>query len=735
MAAERFPVKIRHRAACLLLLGALWPTAPALGQIRRPDRTAVTHSGSVRGQVIDETRRPVPLVLVMAILVGPDTEFGTVSNAEGAFRLEGLPAGQYRLTGLTMDGSGLESKPQTFRLGPTEVAEVKILLLLSDEGTASIRPLRRRPHQGPRLAEIPEFFPPTPSLRPRPPETPERASGGKVPGLEPEFAPLGHAGRRPQFASATPDFVPTLDRWRIGFPTWDRYARSRRNDSLYVLGRPADPYNLNVLKGDYAILGDRWFLSLEGISDTLSEFRRLPVVGPPSSERPTEPEFFSRGDQFQFVQQFEVSADLFRGYSQFKPFDLRFRVTPALNLNYVNVEELGLVNIDVRRGTTRGDSHASLEEAFVEVRLAETSPNFDFLSVRAGTQFFNSDFRGFVFLDNQPGIRLFGTARSNSHQYNVAYFYMAEKDTNSLLNTFDWRRQHVVVANYYIQDFVKKGYTTQFSVHFNNDRPSVHFNTNDFVVRPAPIGNVEPKSVNAVYLGWAGDGHLGVLNINHAFYQVLGQEQPNQLAGDVFGAVNSDINAQMFALEVSVDRDWRRYKGSFYFASGDDDLRDNRSRGFDGIVDAPFFAGGGTSLWNRQEIRLTGTAVALNQRLSLNPNLRSSKDEGQSNFVNPGIMIFNGGVDAELTPKIKASANLNVLSFIHTEVFEALLFQSGIGRFIGTEASLGAQYRPWLNNNIIVTGGAAVLLPGRGFRDIYTSKSLLSTFVEARLTF
>ncbi len=406
-----------------------------------------------------------------------------------------------------------------------------------------------------------------------------------------------------------------------------------------------------------------------------------------------------------------------------------------MNYNYLNVEELGLVNVDIRRGTTRNDVHSSLEEAFVEVRLAETSPFFDFLSVRAGTQFFNSDFRGFVFLDNQPGIRFFGNLKSNKHQYNLAYFYMMEKDTNSLLNTFDWRRQHVMVANYYIQDFVKEGYTAQFSVHFNNDLPSVHFNENDLLVRPAPISNVVPKSINAAYLGWAGDGHFGVWNVNHAFYQVLGKERPNQIAGDFFGPVDSDINAQMVALEVSIDRDWRRYKGSFYFASGDDNLRDNRSRGFDSIVDVPFFAGGGVSLWNRQEIRLTGTAVALNQRFSLNPSLRSSKDEGQANFVNPGLMIFNAGIDAELTPKWKASANLNVLSFVHTEVFEAVLFQSDIERFIGPEFSIGAEYRPWLNNNIIFTGGVATLIPGKGFRDIYTSKSLISTFFEAELTF
>ena len=86
-------------------------------------------------------------------------------------------------------------------------------------------------------------------------------------------------------------------------------------------------------------------------------------------------------------------------------------------------------------------------------------------------------------------------------------------------------------------------------------------------------------------------------------------------------------------------------------------------------------------------------------------------------------------------PRLLASANLNFLSFIHTEPLEAVLFQSGIGRFIGTDFSLGTRYRPWLNNNIVLSGGASFLVPGGGFRDIYTSKSLISTFFELELTF
>ena len=103
---------------------------------------------------------------------------------------------------------------------------------------------------------------------------------------------------------------------------------------------------------------------------------------------------------------------------------------------------------------------------------------------------FNSDFRGFLFSDEQPGVRLFGNLRSNRINYNLAYFYLLEKNTNSELNTFQPRHQQVYIGNVYIQDFLAKGYTTEFSFHYNRDDPTIHFDDNGFLVRPAPIGAV-----------------------------------------------------------------------------------------------------------------------------------------------------------------------------------------------------------------------------------------------------
>ena len=88
----------------------------------------------------------------------------------------------------------------------------------------------------------------------------------------------------------------------------------------------------------------------------------------------------------------------------------------------------------------------------------------------------------------------------------------------------------------YIQDFFSKGYTTEFSFHYNRDDPSIHFDDNGFLVRPSPIGlvvndGILQHGIRAYYLGWTSNGHIGRLNVSHAFYQALGHDTLNPIAG------------------------------------------------------------------------------------------------------------------------------------------------------------------------------------------------------------
>lgn len=379
------------------------------------------------------------------------------------------------------------------------------------------------------------------------------------------------------------------------------------------------------------------------------------------------------------------------------------------------------------RYTIRQRDFFALQEAFGEFHLSDLTDNYDFFSSRWGIQPFVSDFRGFIFADTNLGIRIFGNYDNNRLSYNLVYFNMREKDTYSELNTFDSRKQHVLIANIFKQDFIWKGYTSQFSFHMNIDGGGTHYDKNGFLTRPLILGTVNDNEsylgsdgtlkdhdVRAYYLGWTGDGHIGRLNITNAFYYVFGEDEANGLAGR-----RTDISAAMAAVELSYDRDWIRFKLSGLYATGDSDPTDGKATGFDTILDHPFFIGGPFSWYVHQGFNLAGTGVNFKQRDSLIPNLRTSKTEGQSNFVNPGVAIVGFGIDADVTPKLRAFFNANYIWMNETKPIEVALQTNKLRSELGLDLSLGIKYRPLLTENIVFSAGMGVFFPGAGYRDIY----------------
>jgi len=353
------------------------------------------------------------------------------------------------------------------------------------------------------------------------------------------------------------------------------------------------------------------------------------------------------------------------------------------------------------------------------------------VSVRAGIQPFTSDFRGFLYRDTNNGVRLFGTLARNKVQWNVAAFDQLQKETNSELNLFERRQQQVIIANLFRQDFITEGYTISPSFAANFDKGEGFFyDANGFLVQPSPIGLIVPHEVKAYYVGLGGDGHWGPINVSHQFYQAFGTDELNGIAGK-----KVDINAQFAAAEVSVDHDWWRVKGSVVYASGDDNPDDDKAKGFDAIFDNPNIAGGPFSFWNREGIRLTQTSVGLVARSSILPSLRSSKTEGQANFVNPGLLLVNGGVDADLTEKLRLSVNANYLQFENTATLSRVLFQANIDKQIGMDYSAGVTWRPTLNDQIVITAGGSIFMPTAGFKNILTADRLFAPFVVLTLRY
>ncbi len=558
-----------------------------------------------------------------------------------------------------------------------------------------------------------------PALQPDQSGSEKRLPSGRARPIRPEREAVMAATQAQLDEYERSNFIPIRDRWRIGYA-----------------GGLLDPYSQNLLKADFPIIGQNIFFNFVGISDTLFEARKLPTAQGISREQAASPNFFGRGRQLFFNQNFVTSFELFKGSTGFKPRDWAVRVTPVFNVNYLNVQERNIVNLDVRNGTTRTDGQIALQETFVEKRLVDLSRNFDFISVRAGIQGFTSDFRGFIFSDNEPGIRFFGSFDNNRYQWNLAYFNLLEKDTNSMLNSFETRHRQVVIANLFKQDFIWQGYTAQLSFHHDRDDSGTQdpngqqYDTNGFIVRPARLGDARPHNVRSYYLGWAGDGHIGRFNISHAFYQVVGDVTHDPVAGKPVS-----INAQLAAAELSYDIDWLRPKISVFYASGDRNPTDGTAGGFDSILDNVNFAGSGFSFFNRQGIGLSQTGVFLTNRFSLLNDFRSSKIQGQAQFVNPGIIAANAGLDAEITPKLKMILNFNYLWFAATQPLQYVLHQPRVRSAIGADYSAGFIYRPLLSQNIVLSGGLAGFTPGGGFRDIQDGETLYSAFFSATLTF
>jgi hypothetical protein len=657
-------------------------------------------SGSaLQGRVLDRDGRPMGGLNVSLDPNRTACPAGSAmcspTDADGIFRVLSVTPGNYPL--LIFDrGQQLFSK-SNLRIGPSEVVTIQVELAVNrPPGRGSVIPHDPSESNGSVYRELSRH-----SLN----------DGMIIP-------PMLKLPSNEQLYAAMPD------RWNIQMPNYKRYENDPR--SMYVLGHWYDPFNRNFFKGDYPVLGQQTFFTFTGESITALDGRRLPTPSSNYPAHPGESEFFGNGGQFFFAQTFRMTFQLSHGDTSFRPVDWQIRITPAANINYLKARENGVVSVNPADGTSRVDGWGGLQEAFFEKKIKDLSPNYDFISVRAGIQQFASDFRGFIFADEQPGVRIFGNLRSNRLQYNAAFFDLLEKNTNSGLNTFHRRDRQVRVANLYIQDFGFKGYTSEFSYLSSYDGPTIHYDDNGFIVRPAPIGTVTPHSVCSYYIGWTGDGHIGRLDVNNAFYQALGHDSLNPLTGR-----KSDINAQFAAVELSLDEDWVRFRGSFLYASGDANPHGDKARiarGFDSIVDNESFAGGEFSFFNRESIRLTGTGVALNSGDSFLPDLRSSKDEGQSNFVNPGLYLWNAGADFKLTPDIKLVSNVNFMRFVRTEPLEYLLFQAPIAHGIGVDSSLGVVWRPQLSDNIVVKAGFADLVPALGLRQIYQSKTLISGF-------
>jgi hypothetical protein len=514
------------------------------------------------------------------------------------------------------------------------------------------------------------------------------------------------------------DFIPVPDRWRL-------------IENFGVNERWWDPYNQNTLKGDRPIFGEDWFINLSLISDSVFEPRSTPVPVGIQTGAPGSNDVFGDTEQLFASQTLIASASLIKGNTAFKPQDLEFRLTFAYNYNYAWAEEDRFLNANPRDGHTRTDDFLGVQEAFVDYHIRNVSDRYDFDSIRLGIQPFSTDFRGFLFQDNQLGARLFGTRQNNLYQYNLAWFRRIEKDTNSGLNDLSEELRHddVFIANLYRQDFPVLGFTSQATVIYNRNRDNAITDKNGFPARPEQFGVNELREYDVIYPGLNFDGRLGRFNLTASIYGAFGENKNSALSGK-----DTDVRAFFVAAEPSIDFDWARFRISALYASGDDDPYDGTDEGFDAIFENPQFAGADTSYFIRQAVPLIGGGfVALSGRNAVLPSLRSSKEQGQSNFTNPGLTLLGTGVDFDILPELRLSFNGNYLWFNETEVLEAVRQQDDIDREIGFDLSAAMIYRPFATQNVVFRLSGATLFAGEGFKQLYATDDDIFYSVLANL--
>lgn len=654
----------------------------------------------------------------------------------------------YRANPQAFDGS-----PQKIRIG--SVLRVppaqEILAIPADEAFRIYHLSPSAVAAEPAAPAVPEPAsppPPPPEAAAPPPPTPAAAPVAEMPApAQPGQELRRRTGDNPL---PVPDSEPLPDPNRVNRlapvaapAPWQEYGEAPVPDRWRLLNTLGivpqhwyNPYNQNTYKADKPIRHGDEFLNLSVIADGLYEYRRLPTpVGPQGTNRPGENGTFGNPEQTLFNGNLILSAVYIKGDTTFKPPEYELHLTPVLNYNYATAGEAGVLNINPAAGRSRSDQWIGLQEAFVDYHLRNVSDRYDFDSVRFGIQPFSSDFRGFLFQDNQLALRFFGNRDNNRWQYNVAWIRRLEKNTNSGLNdvTKKPRNDDVYLLNVYRQDWPVLAFTSQLTLAHNRNRENGEpfYDDNGFLQRPAPIGTHNPRKYNVTYLGYNGDGHIGRLNLTMSTYLEAGHQD----TGVLFDNVTS-IRGLFAAAEASYDVDWLRLRLSAVYGSGDHNPYNHTATGFDAIFENPIIAGADTSFWIRQAIPLVGGGgVALSTRNGELADLRTSKDFGQSNFENPGVILVGLGADADVLPQLRISANFNHLWFDSAQTISILRNQQAHSNDIGWDLSTAVIYRPFFTQNIIFRLSGAVLLPAEGYRSLFPPQTDYSVLGNLVLTY
>ena len=468
---------------------------------------------------------------------------------------------------------------------------------------------------------------------------------------------------------------------------------------------PFDPYHQNTLKADYPVAGD-WFIQVNALNTDVyksrsnMDFRKaIPTFGGP---------FFSHNNFF--------DENVFYG------FELRHHADVFVPSNFkLHIDGVfdHKQNVNAVNQTTANNSHVF--DAFVDIHLFDSGrDNFDLTFLRAGIQTFQSDFHGLIFNDEGLGGRIFGEFKKNRIRYDIVGLKLFQKNAVSGFIDFSKPSRHDVgIFRFTYEDFLVKGWNSEWSVHFNYDPRDI-----------AVTGHI--AGLNTVYYGGTLNGHLGRWIFNPAFYGVVGKAD-HVVAG---APVRHDVSAFTGLADLEYPLDFVKFRLGYAYVSGDGNTKDNKDTGFDSISDSVTLFGGPISYFVGEDIKFGGGDFV--RANSYYPSLRGGN--AQANYVNPGLQLLNGGMDVTISPRVQLALNANYTHFNTLGSFASLgnTFQV-FHKDAGMEGNAFIRIKPFLhqiNQNVVLDLGFSALDPLRGMQDMFkTDKIVYSTFVALRLVY
>jgi hypothetical protein len=329
-----------------------------------------------------------------------------------------------------------------------------------------------------------------------------------------------------------------------------------------------------------------------------------------------------------------------------------------------------------RREDDDEETDLSLEESWLQVAARKN------LNINIGLQEYKSDLIGSIYSDTDLGLRI--TGKFKGIDWSI---YGANRVENDLLSDYnqisDFRDQQIYIGH------------LQFKIGKTLFKPSVHLNIDDEGDhKRGRAGNNE--DVKALYLGLTTYGPIGPVKLLTGLYGVFG-EQDNVSLGGEFGLRDQRIKAFTFYFDVSypmLEGKFTPHAGLVY-ASGDNDPLDNTAGGFDAISeDVNIWGSNGFVIDDRLSLGVLGGRTLLRSNSPF-PSLRDS--DANSNFVNPGVIATNFGINSLPFEKLSLDANLTAFWWTETETLEAILDALGtpnrLGSSLGVEYNMQANYK------------------------------------------